>query len=132
MLSMTTFAANLALAFMFTGGTATRPTVWYAALHTADPGAEGTANEVLVASDADYVRKQVTFSTPASRQSTNSADLTFTPAIGAAAYTVTHMSVWDAATGGNCLSSAAMLVSRTIDSTSPLVIATGDFIEAIN
>lgn len=131
--SMTTFGANLALTFLYTTTTiTTRPTTWYAAIHTADPGAEGANNEVLVADDADYVRQAVTFGTPASKQTSNNADITFTPATGATAYTVTHMSIWDAATGGNCIASEAMLANRTIDNANPLVIAASDLIEAMS
>ena len=55
------YAENLVLTWLLTATAATRPSAWYVALHTGDPGETGASNEVVVGTDADYVRKAITF-----------------------------------------------------------------------
>lgn len=90
------------------------------ALHTADPLDAGSGTEV---SGGSYARVSVTRATgswaaPAdasgSQQTSNSAAITF-PAPTANWGTVTHIGIWDAATTGNLLYSAALTTSRTIN-----------------
>ncbi|MGE4338837.1 MAG: hypothetical protein AB7E55_23090, partial [Pigmentiphaga sp.] len=64
------FARNLLLDWLLTAGAATRPTTWFISLHVGDPGTTG-ANEVLVATDADYIRKAVVFGAAADGQAAN-------------------------------------------------------------
>ena len=132
MAGMTTFGANLALAWLFTTGTAVRPTTWFVAIHTGDPGAEGASSEVVVGDDADYVRQAIAFGTPALKQAKNTGAVTFTPASAATAYDVTHVSIWDASTAGNCICKANIQAIRTIDNSNPLVLAIGDIVEAFS
>jgi len=91
----------------------------YVGLHTADPGQNG-ANEN---SAYDGNRKAVTFDAPSSGTSTNAGALTFAnmPAI-----TVTHISIWDAATGGNFLWGQALTASKAVDAADSFVLAVGD------
>ena len=132
MSAFTDFAENLLLNWMFTTGTAVRPTAWYIALHTADPTETGAVSEVLVAADSAYARKAVTFGASTGGQSLSTLQVAHTPAVGATAYTVTHISVCDALTTGNVLMKGALLVPRTIDNANPLVLAIGDIVAALD
>ena len=88
----------------------------YLQLHTGDPGEAGTSN---VATESDRVA--VTFGTATSGSLASSAAVTWTNV--AANETVTHWSMWDASTGGNCLwygslsSSAALQAGDTFQIT---------------
>jgi hypothetical protein len=134
-MSLSNFAENLMLDWAFSTGTSARPTAWFVALHTADPTDDGTVGEIIVANDADYIRKTLGASGLAAAgggQSLSQVAVSFTPAAGAAAYTVTHVSIWDASTVGNCLMVGAVAVPRTIDNANPFVINSGDLIAALD
>lgn len=131
MADLTDYAENMLLAWMLTAGAVTRPTAWFVALHTGNPGEAGSANEVLVGADADYTRKAVTFGAPSGGQSLTTTQVAHTPAAGAS-YTVTHISICDAASAGNVLKKGALLVPRTINNSNPLVLAAGDIIAALD
>ena len=132
MSGLTNHAEDLLLTWMFTATAATRPTAWYAALHTGDPGEAGSANEVLVGTDADYVRKSITFDDPTSGQSPSLGAATWTVDAGSGGYTVTHLSIWDASTSGNCLIKGALPVSRSLAASQVLTFAIGDIIAALD
>lgn len=104
MSSATDYTEALALNWLLTTGSATRPTTWYIALHTGDPGEEGSANEV--ANSYSYARTSVAFDA-ASQPSTgltfcdNSATVTFPTASGGNWGTITHISIKTSATYGS-------------------------------
>lgn len=89
----------------------TPPTTVYVALHTSDPTIAGTpATEV---SGAWYARQAIAFSSQTvAGQTSNSATVTF-PAVTGSGVTVTHFSLWDAATLGNMLEFSALSASKT-------------------
>ena len=132
MSALTNYSENLFLDWMFTTGPAVRPTAWYIALHTADPTEAGNEAEVVVGDDADYVRKAIVFDAAVSGQALSVTQVAWTPASGAAAYQVTHISICDAETAGNVLMKGALLVPRTIDNANPLVISIGDIVAAVD
>jgi hypothetical protein len=134
-MSLTNAAEDMLVTWMFTDATApTRPTAWYAALHTADPGETGTASEVLVGTDADYVRKSVTFADPAtgSGQVLSEGAVTWTVDTASGGYTVTHLSIWTASTSGTCLISGALPVPRALTANQVLTFSIGDIIAALD
>lgn len=90
------------------GGTAwTAPSGIYVRLHTGDPGAAGTAN----AAAGDTSRQQVTFGAASGGAiATNGTAPSWTN--GGTSETLTHVSFWDAATGGGLLFTAALASSR--------------------
>lgn len=91
-------------------GTAfTAPSGLYVKLHVGDPGAAGTANASAVTG-----RIQGTFAAPAG----GAISLTSMASQFAmtATETISHVSVWDAATGGNCLWTAALGAPRNVQS----------------
>jgi hypothetical protein len=118
------FARNLLLNWMLTAGAATRPTTWFISLHTGDPGTTG-ANELLVGTDADYVRKAVAFATSTAGQSPNSDAQSFTAAAGATTHNITHIGIWDAATAGNFILGGALTVPENRVASSTMVLAAG-------
>lgn len=92
------------------GGTAwSQPASLWVRVHIGDPGAAGTAN-----SSAVTTRSQATFAAASSGAialtGTNpSWSMTGTE-------TISHISVWDASTSGNFLWSAALSVSKSVQS----------------
>jgi len=102
----TEYSSKALLNFLFNAETVTRPLEWWSALHVGDPGDTGANNEVNAGVDVAYIRKTMTFNAAATVDSiqriTNSGDAEWIPD-GAASYTVTARSTWDAVSGGNCL-----------------------------
>ncbi len=109
------------LAWVFTDGSATRPTEWHVALYTAAPDDTGGGTEV---SGGAYARQAVTF-TVSGNTATNSAALEY-PTATASYGTVTHVGVFDASTGGNLIAYAALTTSKTIDTGDVLRIPASD------
>ena len=86
----------------------TAPTNVYVKLHTGDPGEDGTAN-----ASANTTRVEATFSAA----SGGVAALSNTPTWAtwaAGNETLSHVSLWDASTAGNCLATAALTASKAI------------------
>ena len=98
------------------------PPAIYVALHTAAPGETG-ANEVTAGAFPAYARKDAANGAAIDTGWTpqvdgvckNAKQLIYPVHNGAAPITVTHYSLWDSATGGNCLVSAALASSRTLN-----------------
>lgn len=93
------------------GGTFTEPSDIFVALHTGQPD-EGTgSNEVSTLAWPSYARIDSTqgetladaWSAPSNGESVNLKQMLFPVYDGDANMTVTHFSLWDAATGGNFL-----------------------------
>lgn len=110
---ISTFAGNLVLDWLLTTGTAVRPTAWYAALHVGDPALTG-ANELVVGTDADYVRKVVTFGAAATRANASTTSEVWTADVAATTYIVTHVGIWDALSGGNFIMHGELAVPETV------------------
>lgn len=99
------------------------PSTTHLALFTADPtDANVTANEVGIAAWPAYVRKDAAdggtissgWTAPADGVSTNAKAITFPANNGAGNVTVTHIGLYDAATGGNLLYHAPLVTSKTL------------------
>jgi hypothetical protein len=114
MASFTDHTEALVLNWLFTTGTATRPTAWYVGLFTGAPSDTGGGTEV---SGSGYARKAtgtITVSGTATT-ATNSAAIEFAAASGGNWGTITHAAIFDAETGGNMLAWAPLTVSRIIN-----------------
>jgi hypothetical protein len=100
----------------------TPPTTLYIALHTADPTEVGNVSEVTTGTYATYARKAVTLGAESGGSCVSAADLTWDtmPAI-----TISHISVWDALTGGNSLLYGALGASKTMASGDSFRLASG-------
>lgn len=115
------YVENLALEWLLTSESVTRPTAWYIGLHTADPTDAGTGAEV---SGGSYVRKAVAF-TVTNDTASNSATVTFDAAT-ANWGTITHVGVWDAESNGNLLFHGAVTTSKTIETGDTFQISSGN------
>src|SRR5690554_6163419 len=110
------FSSEQILKWLFTAvAMGTRPTSWYVSLHTGDPSLDGSDNE---STDTNYARQAVAFTASQDTagdpwQAENDADLVF-PGM-ASATTITHVAVFDATTGGNCLAVFELPLSRSVD-----------------
>ena len=100
------WAQQQVLTWLFTtGAVGTRPTAWFLALHTGDPG-DGADNEVTAAADANYARQSVDLTVAlvgSQYEADTDADATFPAAETGASYTVTHVSMRTALTAGDAL-----------------------------
>lgn len=85
----------------------TAPSGAYAQLHTGDPGEAGTSNVAT-----ETTRKAVTFSSASSGAIASSATVEWTNV--AATETISHWSLWDASTAGNCLWYGALSASASV------------------
>ncbi len=85
----------------------------YIALHTGDPGEDADQNEVTTAIDAYYERQSATFAAGTGAR-TLSAPVSWTVDTASAGYTVTHISIWDAATEGNPIFKGPLLYPVTL------------------
>jgi hypothetical protein len=112
---------NLALQWMFTTGTPTRPTTWYLALHAGANGGSGAANEL---SGNGYARQAITFSVTGNVATSTNAQ-TFGPNTTSAWGTVTDGSIWTASTGGICLSAGTLAASVAYAVNDTATVATG-------
>lgn len=115
------------LNWAFTTGPATRPTAWYIALFTTDPGEASGGTEV---SGGGYARQSATF-TVTGDTATNSAAIEY-PEATASYGTVTHIAIMDASTGGNQIAYAALSASKAIDTGDILRIPANDLDITLN
>ena len=109
------------LTWVFTTGSATRPTAWHIALYTGAPSDTGGGTEV---SGGGYGRQAVTF-TISGNTASNSAAIEWDTATSGYG-TVTHVGVFDAATSGNLIAYAALTTSKTIDTGDVFRLPSGD------
>jgi hypothetical protein len=112
MSSFTDYTENLALTYLFTTGSVTRPTAWYVGLFTAAPSDTGGGTEV---SGSGYARKSAAFTVSGTGTlATNSSAIDFDAATGTWG-TIVAMAIFDASTSGNMLAWAPLTTARTIN-----------------
>ena len=107
------FTENLALKFLLTNTTATRPTAWYVALFTTATSDAGGGTEVSTSGTA-YSRQAISF-TVTNDTATNSSTITFSAAT-ANWGSIGWVAIYDASTGGNQLFHGAVTTAKTIES----------------
>jgi len=120
-MSLTNAFETTTLTWLFTTGSATRPTAWYLGLFTSDPGEGGTGTEV---SGGGYSREAVTF-TVSGNTATNSGAIEWDAAT-ASWGTVTHIAIMDAASGGNMIASNALTTAKAIGTDDIIRVPAGD------
>jgi len=134
-MSIANATETLLLNWLFDAAVVVQPTAWYLGIHDSAPADTGIGGEQDDTSDTNYTRVALTFgSAAADGVISNTAAVTHTPAVAAADFTVTHVSIWDDTytNGGNCLFTGALAVSRTINNGSPLSFAIGDINVALD
>jgi hypothetical protein len=120
-MSLSNSAETLTLTWLFTTGSATRPTAWYVGLHTSNPDEDDSGTEV---SGGGYVRQGASF-TVSGNTATTSGAVEF-PTATANYGTVTHCGIYDASTGGNLVAYASLTSSKTIETGDVFRIPAGD------
>ncbi len=111
-MSASDYAENLLLNFLLNSESAPRPSGHYLALHNADPGETGTS-EMHAPTHGAYARISVAFTAAAGGIVSNNASISFMAASNTWGV-VTHYSVWDALSGGNCLAIGALASPLTV------------------
>jgi len=122
---ISTYAGNLALTTLFTDNIHL-----FVKLHTGDPTIAGTANELLVATDADYVAQAVSFGAASALSVANDAAVAFTADAAATAYTITHISIHDT-TLTHCHAVMQLLAPINMVAGKTVTFAIGDIVETI-
>jgi len=124
MADLSNYAETLLLTWLLTTSSATRPTAWFASLHTDDPGETG-ANELSTGTDADYLRQSITFTDPVtdSGEILSNLQASWTAAAGASNYTIKYVCIWDAATVGNVLVKAELVIPEDMTATDTFAVA---------
>lgn len=117
---ITAYTVNKVLDHM-RGGTAwTQPAGLYVKLHVGDPGAAGTTNAA-----GNTTRQQATFGTAASGGAiSNTVQVQWTNVSTLETYS--HASLWDAATGGNCLYTGTLPVPVPVNVGGTFTAAVGE------
>ena len=112
-MSFTNYLENAVMDHVFGAGTFAKPGR-HVALFTAAPGEAGGGTELV---NGGYARQSAAFtvSGTAPTQATNTSAIEY-PTATASWGTVTHVAVFDAATGGNMVAFAALSVAKTIGS----------------
>lgn len=118
-MSISNYLENELLDAVFRNGSFAVANV-YVKLHIGDPGEDGTANAAT-----ETTRIQATFGSAASGGTiSNTANINWTSL--AASETISHISLWDASTAGNCLWIGALSSSQDVAAGGNFTIATGD------
>lgn len=90
----------------------------YIKLHIGDPGEDGTGNAA-----GEATRQVVTFAAASGGSMASNADATWTNV--STTETLSHVSLWDASTAGNCLWSGALTASKSVTAGDTFTIASG-------
>lgn len=122
MAEFTDFMENKIIDHMLRNQSYTPPTTVYVALFTSATDDTGGGTEV---SGGSYARQAVTLSAASGGASSNSADITF-PQATADWGTITHLALYDAATGGNMLMHTPLDASKTVNNGDTFKINSGD------
>jgi hypothetical protein len=114
MSSFTDYTENLALTYLFTTGSATRPTAWYVGLFTAAPSDTGGGTEVTGNGYARVVTGTISGSGTATTF-TNAAAIEFAAASGGNWGTIGWAGIFTASTGGTLLAWAPLTTAKAIN-----------------
>lgn len=114
------------------------PAATYISLHTANPtDANTTSTEVQVGAFPAYARQDAAaggaissgWTAPsASGSSSNAKAVTFPANNGAGAVVITHIGIYDAASGGNLLYHGALTVAKTLQVSDVLAFSVGSLV----
>lgn len=114
MSSFTNYTENLALTWLFTGSSATRPTAWFVGLFTAAPSDSGGGTEVTGSGYARVATGTISGSGTATTF-TNAAAIEFGAASGGNWGTIGWAAIFDASTGGNMIAWAPLTTAKAIN-----------------
>lgn len=114
MSSFTDYTENLALTFLFTSGTATRPTAWFVGLFTTAPTDAGGGTEVSGFGYARISAGTISGSGTATTF-TNAAAIEFAAASGGNFGTIVYAGIFTASTGGILLAGSNLTTAKAIN-----------------
>jgi hypothetical protein len=103
----------------------TSPTDVYVGLHTGSPLDNNTGANEVTTSGTGYARKVAAFASAAGGAASTNATITFDAAT-ANWGTITHISLYDGASGGNLLFHGAVTTSKTIETGDTFQISSGN------
>ena len=112
------YAESELIKWLLSNQSITRPTAWYIQLHTGDPGEAGSSN--LVTGNA-FARQAFLATAESVGEVKNDGAITFPQASGGNWGLISHVSVWDHISAGNCLMKGALNSSKQIDDGDQLV-----------
>jgi hypothetical protein len=122
MSALSNYLENALLNHVLKNTVMTQPASLNVALFTTDPTDAGTGTEVA---GNGYARRPVTFGVASNGSASNNADVLFAVATGSWG-TITHIGIYDAATGGNLLWHGALSTSKAIAINDQFKIASGN------
>jgi hypothetical protein len=114
MSSFTNYTENLALTWLFTGSSATRPTAWFVGLFTAAPSDTGGGTEVTGSGYTRVATGTISGSGTATTF-TNAAAIEFGAATGGNWGTIGWAAIFDASTSGNMIAWAPLTTAKAIN-----------------
>jgi hypothetical protein len=114
MSSFTNYTENLALTWLFTGSSATRPTAWFVGLFTAAPSDTGGGTEVTGSGYTRVATGTISGSGTATTF-TNAAAIEFGAASGGNWGTIGWAAIFDAETSGNMIAWAPLTTAKAIN-----------------
>ncbi len=97
----------------------------YIKLHIGDPGEDGTSNAA-----GETTRKSLSFAAAASGSMASDADATWTNV--STSETLSHVSLWDNSSAGNCLWVGALTTPKAVIAGDTFTIASGSLTLAID
>lgn len=97
----------------------------YTKLHIGDPGEAGTSNAA-----GETTRKSTSFAAASGGSMASDADLTWTNV--ASSETISHISLWDNSTAGNCLWTGALTASKAVVAGDTFTIPSGSLTLAVD
>jgi hypothetical protein len=122
--SISNFLETKLLDLVFNGTAYAGQSTVYAKLHTGDPGEDGTANAAT-----NTTRQAMTFGAASGGTITNDADVTWTSVPASEDYT--HLSLWDALSGGNCVWTGT-ITANAVTAGDTFVLQTGNVAVALD
>lgn len=129
-MNFSNFGALSTLQWVLAQTPPTAPTTLYVQLHIGDPGADGTGNPAV-----NDVRVEIPFglavniNTDGRAQAASDANVAW-PSVPATE-TYTHISLWDALTGGNCWYTDQMLAPVPVTTAGAFVFPVGQTIDHV-
>lgn len=117
-MSISNYAENAILDAVF-NNTSLAVAANYVKLHTGDPGEAGTSNAAT-----HTTRESASFGAASSGVVSNDSPISFTSL--AADETISHISIWDHVSAGNCLWTGALTDPQDVNAGGTLTFDTGD------
>lgn len=119
MSAISNYLETVLLDLVFNGTSYAGQSTVYVKLHTGDPGEAGTSNAAT-----ETTRAAATFGAASSGAIANDAAIEWTNV--STTETVSHISIWDASSAGNCLWKGALSASKSLTAGDNLSIPVGD------